>query len=447
MKEKIDRILIKLLKIITLFILIYITTWLCMESLNHKPFSDILIDLNVYRYYYEIINIFTPTILLLFIGMLFLVLPYSIISTYLGISFLVKYIKKKRNIARTVLIFFALSVFLLISFKTFPLTSRYVAIIYSNTNNIQNSEIKEFVQDNIKKDSFITYIVAYQGFPDDYNVKIKYDFFKTKNAFLSDSEFDFINNNFINMTDIDKLLTIIFLVLSIIVYAYFSKYIDKEYKILNDSNDKDTNEDRTEKAISKKAIIAFLIVIFCTISYAMYMMIRAQHELESKMSSIDITFNNNPTLHIKKEWNFENNVGIIINVGETRNGREYITIQKTTDGGLSYNLQNSEGLLVKEGWEALFIDENIGYINDPTIPEFEEKYKLYVTMDGGKTFKIANIIHPSSIKERHLLVDGVPYIENEKLILKVYTLNRTREQQRTYYEFYSDDKGLTWKIR
>ena len=67
------------------------------------------------------------------------------------------------------------------------------------------------------------------------------------------------------------------------------------------------------------------------------------------------------------------------------------------------------------------------------------------TIDGGKTFKKANIIHPDNIIEESLLVDSVPYIEKGILKLDVYTINYNKNPIKTYYKFYSQDNGLNWE--
>ena len=71
-----------------------------------------------------------------------------------------------------------------------------------------------------------------------------------------------------------------------------------------------------------------------------------------------------------------------------------------------------------------------------------ENRQLLVTTNGGKTFEDANIVHLDSIKESNLFVEEVPYIEDGILKLKLYTTNKYLEK--TYYEFYSKDNGLTW---
>lgn len=95
----------------------------------------------------------------------------------------------------------------------------------------------------------------------------------------------------------------------------------------------------------------------------------------------------------------------------------------------------------------MFINEKIGFINDPGLAGTGGENKGFlVTTDGGKTFKDADIIHPDNIEEKNLLVKGVPYIEDEKLKVVIYTLNHSKIPERTYYEFTSNDNGITWEF-
>lgn len=95
----------------------------------------------------------------------------------------------------------------------------------------------------------------------------------------------------------------------------------------------------------------------------------------------------------KTEWMFENNIGISIKYQGSWSGRDIITFNKTTD--------------------------------------------------GGKTFTKANFIHSNEINEENLFVDGLPYYEDGILKLKVYELKNSKN---IYYEFYSNDNGLNWRV-
>lgn len=138
----------------------------------------------------------------------------------------------------------------------------------------------------------------------------------------------------------------------------------------------------------------------------------------------------------------------VVNLGAILAQRSVIDIEKSTDGGKTYMGQTKGGITIHNGAEFTFIDENIGFINDPGLAGTDGENKGFlVTTDGGKTFNDANIIHPDSIEEKNLLVKGVPYIEDGKLKVVIYTLNHRKNPERTYYEFISNDNGVSWEYK
>lgn len=130
--------------------------------------------------------------------------------------------------------------------------------------------------------------------------------------------------------------------------------------------------------------------------------------------------------------------------------RSIIGIEKTTDGGKSWKeqLEIADGFMqIHNGAKFVFLDENIGFINDPGLAGTNgENGGLLVTTNGGKSFSDANIIHPNSIEEENLFISEVPYIENGILKVKIYTINKNKSPEKTYYEFYSEDSGVNWKV-
>ena len=133
----------------------------------------------------------------------------------------------------------------------------------------------------------------------------------------------------------------------------------------------------------------------------------------------------------------------ITNKGAILAQRLIIGVNKTTDGGKKWIEKNE--LQIHNGAEFLFLDENIGFINDSGLAETDgENRRLLVTVDGGKNFENANIIHPYNVTENNLFVSGVPYIENNILKVKVYTINYKKNSVKTYYEFISKDNGKNW---
>lgn len=124
--------------------------------------------------------------------------------------------------------------------------------------------------------------------------------------------------------------------------------------------------------------------------------------------------------------------------------RSVIGIEKTTDGGKTWNnqLETTDGFMqINDGAKFIFLDESIGFINDLGLAGTNgENSGLLVTTDGGKNFDESTIIKGNINDE--LYIDGVPYIEKDILKIKVYTIENSRKK---YYEFYSSDDGKTWK--
>lgn len=166
---------------------------------------------------------------------------------------------------------------------------------------------------------------------------------------------------------------------------------------------------------------------------------------KTKEEKIIIPKSNDDILY-KKEIN-KNTIIRIRNLGAILAQRSVIDIEKSTDGGKTYTGQTEGGITIHNGAEFTFIDESIGFINDPGLAGTDGENKGFlVTTDGGKTFNDANIIHPDNIEEKNLLVKGVPYIEDGKLKLVIYTLNHSKSPERTYYEFISNDNGINWEF-
>lgn len=126
--------------------------------------------------------------------------------------------------------------------------------------------------------------------------------------------------------------------------------------------------------------------------------------------------------------------------------RSIIGIEKTTDDGKTWQEQSE--LQIHNGAEFVFMDEKVGFINDPGLAGTEgENRGLLVTTNGGRTFEEANIIHPNNIDEKNLFVKDVPYKEDKTLKVKIYTINYQKDPIKSYYEFTSDDEGKTWTYK
>lgn len=126
--------------------------------------------------------------------------------------------------------------------------------------------------------------------------------------------------------------------------------------------------------------------------------------------------------------------------------RSIIRIEKTEDGGKNWLPVNDDYIQIHNGADFVFIDENIGFINDYGLAGTDgENRGLMLTNNGGKTFEEAKIIHPDNIEEINLFIKGVPYEENGMLKLQIYTIKHNKDPEKTYYEFISKDKGKNWE--
>lgn len=114
--------------------------------------------------------------------------------------------------------------------------------------------------------------------------------------------------------------------------------------------------------------------------------------------------------------------------------RSIIRIEKSIDDGktwLSVHEKSDESMQIHNGAEFVFINEKIAFIIDLGLAGTEEENSgLLVTINGGKTFDTANIIHPNTIEERNLLVKGVPYEEQGILKIEIYTINHSKIQKK-----------------
>lgn len=139
----------------------------------------------------------------------------------------------------------------------------------------------------------------------------------------------------------------------------------------------------------------------------------------------------------------------VINLGAILAQKSIVRIEKSTDDGqtwLSVHENSEEAIQIHNGAEFVFINEKVGFINDPGLAGTDgENSGLMVTTNGGKTFETANIIHPNTIEERNLLVKGVPYEEQGILKIEIYTINYSKNPEKTYYEFTSKNNGKDWK--
>ena len=171
---------------------------------------------------------------------------------------------------------------------------------------------------------------------------------------------------------------------------------------------------------------------------------------DSKTNTIEESNDNlsevTETSTIKKDIIYEKRINDkivirVINKGDILAQRSIIGIEKTVNNGETWNeqLETSDGVIqIHNGAKFVFINENIGFINDPGLAGTNgENSGLLVTTNGGKSF--SDVIFKNSMQGFH--IEDLPYLENNMLKLKVYKIEN---YEKKYYYLYSEDNGKTW---
>lgn len=135
----------------------------------------------------------------------------------------------------------------------------------------------------------------------------------------------------------------------------------------------------------------------------------------------------------------------VVGGGSILGGRMGIKVQKTNDGGGTWTdqIKSSDGYItVNNGAKVTFINENVGFINNLSLIVLgNENNGLLVSVDGGQSFKSSNFIFPIDIENTVFYIEDLPYLENDKLKVKLYA---SESDEEIYYEFTSVDNGLNW---
>ena len=231
--DNIIYIIIKILGIIAITILSYIIIFTTMSLMNKIDFLEVLTDLSIYKIFYSItIKMFIPVILIVVI----IAIPYLIIFIISIIILIIKYIKfkgkkKKQIITITALLILTIC-FTIKGIELFPLTNDYEIKVNSKINEISNIEVRNFLKKEIDGNKYIYVIKIRQSFPDDYNVQIHYKDItnKIEYAFLSDSNYDFIERNAKDITNELTIKSIILFLIGDLFCIYLLKYVLKEFK-------------------------------------------------------------------------------------------------------------------------------------------------------------------------------------------------------------------------
>ena len=236
--DKVIYIMIKVIGIITIVIISYFIILATMNLMNTTEYSKILIDMNMYRPFYVVLNLITQMAIPILLIALFIAIPYLIIILILCIIFIKKYIKYHREKKKQILKIIILGV--LKGISLLPLTAKYEIEVNAKVNEVSNDEIRSFLQKEIMENMYIYKIEIMKSFPDDYNVKIHYQDItkKIKDTFLSDNDYDFINRNAKNITNELTIKSIIITLVGDALFTYSLILVLNEFKRISIINKK-----------------------------------------------------------------------------------------------------------------------------------------------------------------------------------------------------------------
>lgn len=147
------------------------------------------------------------------------------------------------------------------------------------------------------------------------------------------------------------------------------------------------------------------------------------------------------------------NIGFRLVVTDAALGSRFYKLEKTSDGGKTWENINSnpflDGTGVAEGIE--FLNENFGFAG--LQGGSGEHSEIYVTRDGGANFEMINLPYekvqnlPEKGKEYGLTIENYKYLKMPRMVgNKIYILATTDSFEEEGIEFYSEDECKTWQI-
>lgn len=456
MKNKtkiIDKITIILMTILFLVAVIYMATWSLAQM--------------------SIVYFVLQIVLLIAL----ILIPLVCVFAFVSIMFIIRYIENKEDRLKRVLKTVGIIVVtLVVIFSAHYILLEYCLLgvyeikVEKKLDEIEDIHLQSIVESSLKKyedykQFKIQKVMINQGFPDDYHVNIHYKNNYGVNkieryGFLSDSEGYELIENAENLTEkympIDTALFILGTILLIVTYIHLLK----EYKTLSNISLQKELELSPEKLEEKRKLTKRLVLIVIGLVAVVILVTAIDMMIEkNKVSQINTNTTKNETSKeddtifegdILYEKVIDENTRVrVVCKGAVLAQRSIIGIEKTTDGGENWTnqIKSYDGFIqIHNGAEFVFLDENIGFINDPGLAGTDgDNRGLLVTTDGGNNIEDAKIIHPDNITEKNLFVSGLPYIEDNTLKVKIYTINHKKDEIYTYYEFISEDNGKTWE--
>lgn len=147
------------------------------------------------------------------------------------------------------------------------------------------------------------------------------------------------------------------------------------------------------------------------------------------------------------------NIGFRLVVTDAALGSRFYKLEKTSDGGKTWENINSnpflDGTGVAEGIE--FLNENFGFAG--LQGGSGEHSEIYVTSDGGANFEKINLPYekvqnlPEKGKEYGITIENYKYLKMPRMVgNKIYILATPDSFEEEGIEFYSEDEGKTWQV-
>lgn len=147
------------------------------------------------------------------------------------------------------------------------------------------------------------------------------------------------------------------------------------------------------------------------------------------------------------------NIGFRLVVTDAALGSRFYKLEKTSDGGKTWENINSnpflDGTGVAEGIE--FLNENFGFAG--LQGGSGEHSEIYVTRDGGANFEKINLPYekvqnlPEKGKEYGLTIENYKYLKMPRMVgNKIYILATPDSFEEEGIEFYSEDECKTWQV-
>ncbi len=238
--DKFTYIMILIMGIIGIAIISYFIIFGTLNLINRTQVSKMLIDMNIYQTYYDILNVVSAMMIPIFLTIIFMSVPYIINSIILGKIFIKKYKKykgeKKNNIIKIIILAVITLITIINGIFLYPMTSRYEVKINSKISDISSAELREFLEDRMKTDIYVYKIKISRSIPNDYSAKIYYKEIvnKVQITYLAGEEAGFIDTDAKELTKTLGIRSIVIMILGDILYIYFLVYILKEFKRISE---------------------------------------------------------------------------------------------------------------------------------------------------------------------------------------------------------------------